>query len=61
MKQAHGGEFANFIVRPRTWLTAYGEVSVGLCRKEKEQIRIYEGNLKYIFSLMAYSPGETVA
>jgi len=34
---------------------------LGCVERNKERIKIYGGNLKYIFSLMAYSPGETVA
>jgi len=34
---------------------------LGCVERNKEQIRICEGNLKYIFGPMVYSPGETVA
>jgi len=34
---------------------------LGCVERNKEQIRIYEGNLNYMFSMMACSPGETVA
>jgi len=32
---------------------------LGCVERNKEQVRIYEGNLKYMFCLLAYGPGET--